>query len=238
MDAFVHAVLLIVLIIPAVVRAVNQLQIIFTDQTHNIQKGSEVRLTCVVSGGNNPNLTWISTKGQLPLNSVTENNGQTLVISGFDMMDNGQYLCVASDGLHFASHMFSVKLPSTQKPSTTTTLLSSPSTAVSSTTKPMTNMFATLTNIQTTDTSRSQEITTTTTPKPTTTEPMNMISTANGHVHTSGQVCMRCRDVISPAYCTQTIQCGPHEECYLQKYARDGRVLYKQECMPSVACGA
>ncbi|XP_062606392.1 peroxidasin homolog pxn-2-like [Saccostrea cucullata] len=95
------------------IQTVNNLQIIFTDQTYHIEIGAEVRLTCVVIGGNNPHVTWISPKGQLPPNTMTEHNGQTLIISGFDTADIGQYICVASDGLQFANHVFTVALSST-----------------------------------------------------------------------------------------------------------------------------
>jgi hypothetical protein len=49
------------------------------------------------------------------------NNGQTLIIPNFDESDNGQYICVASDGQQFANHRFNVHL--TAGPSTTATHL-------------------------------------------------------------------------------------------------------------------
>ena len=38
----------------------DPLQIVFTDQPNQITIGSEVHLTCVVGGGNDPHVTWIS----------------------------------------------------------------------------------------------------------------------------------------------------------------------------------
>lgn len=48
------------------------------------------------------------------------NEGKTLVITHFDVTNNGQYICVTSDGFQFAHHVFTVNLhPATV---TTTTL--------------------------------------------------------------------------------------------------------------------
>nr|XP_011433709.2 basement membrane-specific heparan sulfate proteoglycan core protein-like [Crassostrea gigas] len=96
------------------------LQIVFTDQPSHITVGSEVHLTCVVSGGSSPHTTWISPTGLLPPNSHMINEGKTLVITHFDVTNNGQYICVTSDGFQFAHHVFTVNLhPATV---TTTTL--------------------------------------------------------------------------------------------------------------------
>ena len=42
------------------------------------------------------------------MNSHITNNGQTLVIMNFKAADNGQYICVTSDGQQFAHHKFTL----------------------------------------------------------------------------------------------------------------------------------
>lgn len=95
------------------------LQIVFTDQPSHITVGSEVHLTCAISGGNNPHTTWISPTGLLPPNSHMTNQGKTLVITNYDVTNNGQYICVTSDGFQFAHHVFTVSLH-TETTTTTT----------------------------------------------------------------------------------------------------------------------
>lgn len=51
--------------------------------------------------------SWKAT-GLLPLNSHITNNGQTLVIMNFKAADNGQYICVTSDGQQFAHYKFTL----------------------------------------------------------------------------------------------------------------------------------
>ncbi|XP_065925362.1 neuronal cell adhesion molecule [Magallana gigas] len=99
----------------------DPLQIVFTDQPSQIMVGSEVHLTCVVSGGSSPHTTWISPTGLLPPNSHMTNEGKTLVITHFDVTNNGQYICVTSDGFQFAHHVFTVILNSGTTTTTTPT---------------------------------------------------------------------------------------------------------------------
>ncbi|XP_062600824.1 MAM domain-containing glycosylphosphatidylinositol anchor protein 2-like [Saccostrea cucullata] len=87
-----------------------QLKIIFTDQPKYIVRGSEVHLTCVLTGGNQPHLTWISPLRTLPEKCRTENGGSTLIIPNYEESDNGQYICVASDGQRFANHVFTLNM--------------------------------------------------------------------------------------------------------------------------------
>ncbi|XP_022309289.2 uncharacterized protein LOC111115009 [Crassostrea virginica] len=104
-------VLLVVLVVAMTSKAFvfsTPLQIVFTDQPKHISIGSEVHLTCAVSGGSDPHTNWISATGLLPLNSHITNNGQTLVIMNFKAADNGQYICVTSDGQQFAHHKFTL----------------------------------------------------------------------------------------------------------------------------------
>lgn len=42
------------------------------------------------------------------MNSHITNGGQTLVFTNYDVRDNGQYICVASDGHQFAHHIFTL----------------------------------------------------------------------------------------------------------------------------------
>uniref|UniRef100_A0A8W8P195 Ig-like domain-containing protein n=1 Tax=Magallana gigas TaxID=29159 RepID=A0A8W8P195_MAGGI len=82
---------------------------------------AEVHLTCVVSGGSSPHTTWISPTGLLPPNSHMTNEGKTLVITHFNVTNNGQYICVMSDGFQFAHHVFTVSLNSGTTTRATTT---------------------------------------------------------------------------------------------------------------------
>lgn len=47
------------------------------------------------------------------------NQGKTLVITNYDVTNNGQYICVTSDGFQFAHHVFTVSLH-TETTTTTT----------------------------------------------------------------------------------------------------------------------
>ncbi|XP_078327826.1 uncharacterized protein LOC111113211 isoform X2 [Crassostrea virginica] len=106
------------------------LQIVFTDQPSRIIIGSEVHLTCAVRGGNDPHTTWIPATGLLPLNSHITNGGRTLVITNYDVTDNGQYICVASDGREFAHHIFTLNNMHPETYPWTTLLRSSTTTPV------------------------------------------------------------------------------------------------------------
>ncbi|XP_048750354.2 uncharacterized protein LOC125662216 [Ostrea edulis] len=109
----------------------NVMQIVFTDEPTHITRGSEVHLTCLVTGGNDPHITWISPTGLLPLNAHMINDGRTLAFTNFDDSDNGQYICIASDGQQFANHIFNVRL--NPAPLTTPSSLNTgPSTTTSS----------------------------------------------------------------------------------------------------------
>nr|XP_022307006.1 uncharacterized protein LOC111113201 [Crassostrea virginica] len=115
----------------------DPLQIIFTDQPNQITIGSEVHLTCVVSGGNDPHVTWISPTGLLPVNSHITNGGRTLLITNYDVTENGQYICVASDGQEFANHVFTLSAQHTEThptATTSTTTTTSPTTTAPTTT--------------------------------------------------------------------------------------------------------
>ena len=72
----------------------------------------------------------VEVTGLLPLNSHITNGGRTLVITNYDVTDNGQYICVASDGQEFAHHIFTLNDMHPETYPWTTLLTSSTTTPV------------------------------------------------------------------------------------------------------------
>ncbi|XP_022307008.1 uncharacterized protein LOC111113202 [Crassostrea virginica] len=189
----------------------DPLQIVFTDQPNQITIGSEVHLTCVVGGGNDPHVTWISPTGLLPVNSLIANGGRTLLITNYDITDNGQYICIASDGQEFANHVFTLNAQHSESHPTTMT-------STTTTTHPKTTtMTTTTTHLRTTSTT----------------------STAKHNIfHGTGMFCMNCKNLVNPHECHVTTRCGSHEQCYIEKFARHNLVWYDMGCRSSIVCNA
>ena len=73
--------------------------------------------------------------GLLPVNSHITNGGRTLLITNYDVTDNGQYICIASDGQEFANHVFTLSAQHTDThPTATTSTTTTTTTASTSTT--------------------------------------------------------------------------------------------------------
>lgn len=56
------------------------------------------------------------------------NQGKTLVITNYDVTNNGQYICVTSDGFQFAHHVFTVSLHTETTTTTTRSTTHAPKT--------------------------------------------------------------------------------------------------------------
>ncbi|XP_063436675.1 uncharacterized protein LOC134718112 [Mytilus trossulus] len=49
--------------------------------------------------------------------------------------------------------------------------------------------------------------------------------------------CFSCKDISSPADCTEFTHCGVHEQCYTQKsVTSDGNVIFSGDCSPKTSC--
>ncbi|XP_056003053.1 uncharacterized protein LOC125662336 isoform X2 [Ostrea edulis] len=51
-----------------------------------------------------------------------------------------------------------------------------------------------------------------------------------------GPLCMSCKDVISPHDCGFVTRCGPHEQCYVEQFIRNGHILYDLGCQDNTRC--